>query len=89
MAGRPRRRARLEAAQRPELPEFPTPPKPQGDMSPAERQAYTRELRKFLHELKQPQREADLRAGRIAPKNRAEMEIFAKDLLSEREQQDG
>jgi hypothetical protein len=89
MAGRPRRRARLEAAQRPELPEFPMPPKPLGEMSPAEREAHTRELRKFLRGLKQPQREADLRAGRVAPKNRAEMEIFAKDLLGEREQQDG
>lgn len=52
-------------------------------MNPEEREAHVRELRKFLRELKRPQREADLRAGRVRPKNRAEMEIFAKDILGE------
>jgi hypothetical protein len=72
MAGRPGRRARLEAAKRPELPEFPAPAKPLDEMSPAEREVHTRELRKFLRELRRPAREATLRAGRAKPRNRAE-----------------
>jgi hypothetical protein len=81
-------RARLEAAARAELPEFPKAPKPLGEMSPSEREEFRRELREFQRELKRPQREADLRAERVRPKNRTEMEIFAKDILGEREQPD-
>ena len=92
MAGRPGRRARLAAAaqaasgnppqQRAEL-----PPKPAEDAPEAEKRAYAAQLRGILRaelrELRRPQREADLRAGRVRPKNRAEMEIFAKDILDE------
>ena len=69
------------------------PPKPAEDAPEAEKRAYADQLRAVLRaelrELRRPQREADLRAGRARPKNRAEMEIFAKDILGEREQPDG
>jgi hypothetical protein len=69
------------------------PPKPAEDAPEAEKRAYADQVRSILRaelrELRRPQREADLRAGRGRPKNRAEMEIFAKDILGEREQPDG
>jgi hypothetical protein len=98
MTGRPRRRARLAAAAQAASGEPPRrpmelPPKPADDAPEAEKRAYANQLRDTLRaelrELRRPQREADLRAGRVRPKNRAEMEIFAKDLLGEQGQPDG
>jgi len=98
MAGRPGRRARLAAAAQAasgEPPRQPVelPPKPADDAPEAEKRAYAEQVRAILRaelrELRRPQREADLRAGRVRPKNRAEMEIFAKDVLGERDQPHG
>ena len=95
MAGRPGRRARLAAAAQAasgEPPRQPVelPPKPAEDAPEAEKRAYADQvrgiLRAELRELRRPQREADLRAGRVRPKNHAEIEIFAKDILGERDQ---
>ena len=97
MAGRPGRRARLAAAAQaasgepPRPPRQPVelPPKPAEDAPEAEKQAWTAEVRRILRaelrELNRPARETALRAGRAKPRNRAEMEIFAKDLLGERD----
>ncbi len=76
--------------QPPELPEH----KPVAEMTREERIEYARELgrvvRKELAELNRPRRERRLRAGRATPRNRAELEIFAADLLKEkRGDQDG
>ena len=98
MTGRPARRARLAAAAQGasgEPPRQPVelPPKPAEDAPEAEKRAYAEQVRAILRaelrELRRPQREADLGAGRARPKNRAEMEIFAKDLLGERKRPDG
>jgi len=98
MAGRPGRRARLAAAAQAASGEPPRqpielPPKPAEDAPEAEKRAYADQLRAILRadllELRRPQREADLRAVRVRPKNRAEMAIFAKDILGEQGQPDG
>jgi hypothetical protein len=93
MTGRPGRRACLAAAAQAASGEPPRqavelPPKPADDAPEAEKRMPTI-LRAELHELRRPQREADLRAGRVRPKNRAEMEIFAKDILGEQGRPDG
>jgi hypothetical protein len=67
-----------QQGQPPRLPEIPQPSKPFNEMT-------TPELRKFLRELRRPQREAELRAGRRKPKNLAEAHIFAADLLGDRD----
>jgi hypothetical protein len=69
MAGRPRRRARLEAAERGELPEFPEPSKPVAEMTAAERAAYTTALRRAL-------RDDEVRRGRRPPRSMREVEIW-------------
>ena len=93
MAGSPRKRARREAAAaaaggatprtRPEL-----SPKPAEDAPAAEQKIYYDALRSSLaaelRDLKRPAREAAIRAGRARPRNRAEVEIFASDLLARR-----
>jgi hypothetical protein len=86
MAGRPKRRALREqaAGRREQFPEFPERSKPVAEMTEAERQEYTRDLRRFLRDAKKPQREAGLRAGRIRPRTQREVEIFASDLLGRR-----
>jgi hypothetical protein len=98
VTGRPKRRARLAAAAQAASGEPPRqpielPPKPPEDAPEAEKRAYADQLRGILRaelrELRRPQREADLRAGRVRPKNRAEMEIFAKDILGEQGRPDG
>jgi hypothetical protein len=98
MAGRPGRRARLAAAGQaasgePPRPPLELPPKPADDAPEAEKRVYADQVRSILRaelrELRRPQREADLRAGRVRPKNRAEMEIFAEGILGERGKIDG
>lgn len=90
MAGSPKKRARREAAAaaRAALPEFPERSKPLEEMGPAEKQEYVEQLRQRvraeLKVFKQGRRETDLRAGKVRPKNRAELEIFASDLLNRR-----
>jgi hypothetical protein len=81
MAGRPKRRARLEAMAQIE---FPKPGKPLTEMDASEREAFRRDLRKFQRDLNRPQREADLRAGKVRPRNRAETELFLSDLRDRR-----
>lgn len=84
MTGRPRRRARLAAAQgasgEPPRPGPELPPRPPDGAPAAEMRAYFEQvrgiLRAELRELRRPQREADLRAGRVRPRNRAEVELF-------------
>jgi hypothetical protein len=98
MTGRPGRRARLAAAAQaasgePLRQPLELPPKPADDAPESEKRAYADQLRGLLRaelrELRRPQREAALRAGRVRPKNRAEMTIFAKDILGEHGQPDG
>ena len=90
MAGSPKKRARREAAAaaRAALPEFPERAKPVEEMAPAERQEYVEQLRERvraeLKVFKQGRRGADLRAGKVRPRNMAEIEIFASDLLNRR-----
>jgi hypothetical protein len=73
MAGRPRRRARLEAAERAKLPEFPTLPKPVTEMTAAERAAYTAQLRRAI-------RDDEVRRGRRPPRSMHEVEIWRATL---------
>jgi len=75
MAGRPRRRARLEAAEAPQLPEFPEPPKPLTEMTAAERAAYMRQLRRAVHD-------DEARQGRRPPKTMRETEIWREGLVA-------
>lgn len=79
MAGRPRRRARLEAAERPGLPEFPEPSKPIMEMTPEERLAYTKSLRRAL-------RDDEVRRGTRPPKIMREMESWHQARVAEDEQ---
>jgi hypothetical protein len=69
---------------RPQPPELPER-KPVAEMTPEERREYARELaritRRELAELNRPRRERKLRAGLVRPRNQAEREIFAADLL--------
>jgi hypothetical protein len=90
MAGRPGRRGRLAAAAReasgePPRPPLKLPPKPPEDVSEAEKRAYYDQVRRILRtelrELRRPRREADLRAGQVQPRNRAEIELFGADLI--------
>jgi len=78
MAGRPRRRARLEAAERGELPEFPEPEKPVAEMTAAERAAYTAQLRRTL-------RDDQVRRGSRPPRSMREFEIWHEALAEEDE----
>jgi hypothetical protein len=75
--------------QSPELPEH----KPLAEMTREERLEYARELgritRRELAELNRPKRERQLRRGLVRPRNRAEMEIFAADLLKDKPNQAG
>ena len=68
----------------PDLPEH----KPVSEMTPEERREYAKELaritRRELAELNRPKRERRLRRGEVRPRNRAEMEIFAADLLKDK-----
>ena len=90
MAGSPKKRARREAAAaaRAALPEFPERTKPLEEMTPAEQQEHVEQLRQRvraeLKVFKQGRRETDLRAGKARPRNFAEIEIFAADLLNRR-----
>lgn len=55
-------------------------------MTPEERaaaEAKLAEIRAWLRDYNQTQRDKRLRRGRAKPRNRREMEIFAKDLLQE------
>jgi hypothetical protein len=73
MAGRPRRRARLEAAERGELPELPKPSKPLTEMTAAELTAHTAQLRRAL-------RDDEVRRGRRPPRSMREVEIWRATL---------
>lgn len=72
---------------RPEPPDLPEH-KPVSEMTPEERREYAKELaritRRELAELNRPKRERRLRRGEVRPRNRAEMEIFAADLLKDK-----
>jgi hypothetical protein len=81
VAGRPKRRALRAALAQQETQESSKPEKPAAEMTPDELAEYRNDLRRRLRDLKQPQREADLRAGRARPRTMAEIEIFATDLL--------
>jgi hypothetical protein len=72
MAGRPRRRARLEAVER-ELSQFPEPSKPVTEMTPDERAAYTAQLRRAL-------RDDEIRRGTRPPRSMREVEIWCETL---------
>jgi hypothetical protein len=78
MAGRPKRRARMEA-ERGELPEFPKPSKPLTEMTAAERSAYTAQLRRAL-------RDDEVRQGRRPPRSMREVEIWHQALVAKDEQ---
>lgn len=78
MAGRPRRRARLEAAGRAQLPEFPEPPKPVTEMTAAERAEYTSRLRRTL-------RDDEVRRGARPPRSLREFEIWREALVAKDE----
>jgi len=71
---------------RPQPPEMPEH-KPVSEMTSEERREYAKELaritRRELAELNRPKRERRLRRGEVRPRNRAEMEIFAADLLKD------
>jgi hypothetical protein len=65
----------------------PDPPdKPLTEMTREELAAFRRQLRAELRELDRPRRERKLRRGLVSPRNRAEQEIFAADLLAPRRQ---
>lgn len=68
----------------PDLPEH----KPIAEMTTEEQREYARELgricRRELAELNRPKRERRLRRGEVRPRNRAELEIFATDLMKKR-----
>jgi hypothetical protein len=71
---------------RPQPPEMPEH-KPVSEMTPEEQREFARELRRTvrreLAELNRPRREQKLRRGLAKPRNRAELEIFAADLLKD------
>jgi hypothetical protein len=73
------RRRRLESGERPELPEFPEPPKPLMEMTPAERAAYTAQLRRAL-------RDDEIRRARRPLKTAREFEIWHEALAAKDEQ---
>lgn len=79
MAGRPKRRARLEAAERGELPELPEPSKPVAEMTPAERNAYTASIRRT-------RRDDEVRRGRRPPRSMREVLAWHEALVAEDEQ---
>jgi hypothetical protein len=62
--------------------------KPVSEMSAEEQREYAKELRAALRrelaELNRPKRERKLRRGLVKPRNRAEWEIFATDLLKDK-----
>ena len=62
--------------------------KPVAEMTPEEQREYAQELRRVIRrelaELNRPKRERKLRRGLVRPKNRAELEIFADDLLKDK-----
>ena len=62
--------------------------KPVSEMTYEEQREYAKELRAALRrelaELNRPKRERRLRRGEVRPRNRAEMEIFAADLLKDK-----
>ncbi len=87
MAGRPLRRARLDAvraaAADPPGGSAPQPSKPLAEMTPDEKRQYLGQLRKEIRALGQPGRDRLLRRGRAKPRNNREWAIFAKDLTGQ------
>ncbi|HEX2823451.1 MAG TPA: hypothetical protein VHO07_25315 [Streptosporangiaceae bacterium] len=63
--------------------------KPFTQMTPDELADARRQIRAKLRELQRPGREAKLRRGVAKPKNRAEWEIFAADLLKDKQDDTG
>ena len=57
--------------------------KPFREMTPDELADARRQIQAKLRELQRPARERKLRRGVVKPKNRAEWEIFAADVLKD------
>jgi hypothetical protein len=73
MAGRPRRRARLDAAAAAGLPELPGRDEPLAEMTADERAAYLTAVRRAL-------RDDEVRRGKRRPKTMREFEIWQEGL---------
>lgn len=79
MAGRPRRRARLDAAERAGVQQFPEPSKPITEMTTDERAAYAASVRRA-------RRDYEVFQGKRRPRSTREAEIWRKGLIDDTEQ---